>query len=549
MTYARDQYAGALEFVGDTTLDNVLQADDQERVRAYQFYEDAYHNRPETFQITMRGEDEEQKAIYLPSAKIIVEATNRFLAVDYSFMVEPGGETTGPHKEARRMLGNLWKRERMTTKFNNQRRYGLIRGDALFHITADDTKEEGKRISIHELDPSQYFPIIDPSNNQRIIGCHIVDKIQDPRTPEDKTKQVARRQTYRKELDAAGLPTGKITSELALFSLGKWDDRTGKKDDVEQVQILTPVFPLPDQITELPVYHWRNNVIPGATFGTSEVSGIERLMAAMNQSMTDEDATLVMQGLGMYTTDAAPPQNPDGSTGEWEIGPGVIVETGEGQSFNRVTGVSSVAPMQDHINLMYERGMSAAGVPEVAAGQVDVGAVESGIALRLQLLPILAKNAEKEAEMLAVMDHMLYDLMGMWFPAYEGRDFSEVDVASSVGEPIPPDRESKIQEIMLLFTSGLITIRMAQAELAKFGYNFADGDEKQALADAAAMAAAKSGDPFSNRYGAETEEDDEDPAPTPSSTGTTPDPHASAPAAGGFNIGGSGAVSPKVLAG
>lgn len=530
MTYVRGQYAGALEFVGDATLDNVPQADDQERIRAYQFYEDAYHNRPETFQITMRGEDEEQKAIYLPSARIIIEATNRFLAVQYTFLLEPG-DGSGPHTEARRMLGNLWKRERMATKFNNQRRYGLVRGDAMFHVTADDTKEEGKRISIHELDPSSYFPVMDPNNAERVIGCHIVDTIQDPREAEDRSKRVARRQTYRKVLGEDGNATGKITSELALFELGKWDDRTGKSDDIEQVQVLRPEFELPDPISEIPVYHWRNNLIPGGTFGNSEVSGIERLMAAMNQSMTDEDATLVMQGLGMYTTNAGAPQNADGTPGEWEVGPGVIIETGEGQSFSRVTGVSSVAPMQDHINLMHERANQSAGVPEIAAGSVEVGLAESGIALRLQLLPILAKNAEKESEMLTVMDHMLYDLMNMWFSAYESKDFSMVDVASSVGEPIPPNREHKIQEIMLLFTSGLITIKMAQAELAKFGYNFADGDEKQALADAAAMAAAKSGDPFSNRYGAETEEDDEDATLGPSSTGTTPNQNANSPSA------------------
>lgn len=528
MTYARDQFAGALEFASAATLANVPQADDQERIKAYHFYEDAYHNRPETFQITMRGEDEEQRAIYLPSARIIIEATNRFLAIEYSYILETDAGSS-VHTEARRYLGNLWKRERMSTKFNNQRRYGLVRGDAMFHVTADDSKEEGRRVSIHELDPSQYFPVIDPNRNDRIIGCHIVDTVQDPREADDRTKLVARRQTYRKVLDAEGNPVGPITSELALFELGKWDDRTGDPDDIEQVQVLRPIFQLPDPITEIPVYHWRNNVIPGATFGMSEVAGLERLMAAMNQSMTDEDATLVMQGLGMYTTDAGPPQNPDGTPGEWDIGPGVIVEVGEGQSFNRVTGVSSVAPMQDHINLMYERGNQAAGIPEVAAGNVDVGVAESGIALRLQLLPILAKNKEKEDEMLTIMDHLLYDLMVMWFPAYEGKDFSEVDVASTVGEPIPPNREHKIQEIMLLFTSGLITIKMAQAELAKFGYNFADGDEAQALADAASMAAAKSGDPYANRYGAETEEDDGSSISTPSATGSTP-PLAGAPA-------------------
>lgn len=521
MPYARDQYAGALEF-SDATIENVPDAEDQERVKAYQFYEDTYHNRPETFRISMRGDDEDQKAIYVPSAKIAIEATNRFLAVNYDIIVDPsaGNNDRKKYAEARAAISNLWKRERMRSKFNNQRRYGLIRGDALFHVTADEAKEDGKRISIHELNPAHYFPIEDPNDTDRIVGCHIVDTVPDPNDKEGK-KQVARRQTYRKVLDNEGKATGKITSELTLFTLGKWDDRQGE-DDLEQVQVLTPEFELPDPISEIPVYHWRNNIIPGATFGNSEVVGMERLISAMNQSLTDEDATLVMQGLGMYTTDAGPPENEDGSPAEWEIGPGQVVEVGEGQNFNRVTGVSSVAPMQDHIRYMQERVHQAAGVPEIAAGKVDVGLAESGISLRLQLMPIISKNKEKEDELLSIMDHMLYDLASMWFPAYERMDFSEINISSTVDDPLPQNREAKIQEIMLLFTSGIITIQMAQAELAKFGYSFKDNDDQQALADAAALAAAKSGDPFANRYATETAEDIERGMPQGKPTGGQP---------------------------
>lgn len=245
-------------------------------------------------------------------------------------------------------------------------------------------------------------------------------------------------------------------------------------------------------------------------------------MGAMNQSLTDEDATLVLQGLGMYTTDAGPPENPDGSVGAWEIGPGQVVEVGDGQSFSRVTGVSSVAPMQEHLAYMHERMNQAAGVPEVAAGRVDVTVAESGISLKLQMQPIISKNREKEDELLSIMDHLLHDLCSMWFPAYEGVDFSGIDIASQVEDAIPQNRDAKIQEIILLFTSGLITVRMAQSELAKLGYNFADGDEAQAIADAAALAAAKSGDPFANRYAAELEGEDESPPSTPSATGSTP---------------------------
>lgn len=504
MTVPVGQYDTARPYF-DKASDNVVAEDDKDRLRAYALYEDIYHNRPETFAVTMRGDDQDQVPIYLPAAKKIIEATNRFLAVDFDFVIDPNRGAPEDRATMNRMVSNLFKREKMYTKHNNQRRYGLIRGDALWHVTADDTKEEGKRISIHELDPSTYFPITDPAHPDRIMGCHIVDKVQAP-NQDDKTKQVARRQTYRRVVDGEGNPTGKITTELTLWEINKWDDRNLKPEDLKPVAVLKPEEELHDRITTIPVYHFRNNVIPGGTFGLSEVAGIETIFAAINQSITDEDLTLVMQGLGMYWTNAAPPQNADGSDGNWEIGPGVVAEVGDDQTFGRVTGVSTVAPYLEHIKFMDEYAQQAHGVPDIAAGRVDVTVAESGISLALQLAPILAKNAEKEVEMLSVNDQMLYDITSQWFPAYESVDLPEVSVATVVGDPMPVNRETMVQEIMLLFTSGLITIAMAQAELSKFGYNFAAGSEEQAIADAKSLALAQNPDPYSNRYAQETEE-------------------------------------------
>lgn len=500
---ATTQYSSAAPFFGKAS-DNVVSEADKQRLQAYAFYEDAYHNRPETFRVSMRGDDDTQVPIYLPACKKIVEATNRFLAVDFDFVVDPNSGTPEEQATVARMMRNLFKREKMYTKHATQRRYGLIRGDAVWHITADDTKTPGSRLSIHELHPSNYFPIEDPANPDRIMGCHIVDTTQDPRSPNDRTKIVARRQTYRRTMDANGNPTGEITSELTTWEIGKWDDRNLEAKDLKPVSVIKAQYALPSGITTLPVYHFRNNRIPEEQFGLSEVAGIETIFAAMNQSVTDEDMTLVMQGLGMYWSNAAPPLNADGTDGDWEIGPGSVIEVGDGQQFGRVTGVSSVAPFIEHMKFIDEYGQQALGVPDIAVGKVDQAIAESGISLRLQMGPILAKNGEKEQEILGIYDQMFFDIAYQWFPAYEQVTFTDIEVASVVGDPLPTNRDARIQEVLLLFTSGLITIAMAQSELSKYGYNFAADSVQQALADTRALALAQNPDPFDNRFQEET---------------------------------------------
>lgn len=508
------QYSSVKPFLGKANLANVIGEDDIARIKAYDYYENAYYNRPETLKVVLRGSDgDEQQSIFLPSVKKIVEATNRFLAVDFDFVADPSLGTPADQLEVSTMLQSIFKREKVHKKFANNRRYGLIRGDAMFHITADDTKLEGTRISIHELDPRNYFPIPDLFDANRIAGCYLVDIVQDPKKLDDKTKKVARRQTYRRTQDAVGNFTGEVTTELELFELGKWDARNMKPADIKSVGILKPPTPLDPLITNIPVYHWKNNEIPGLPFGNSEVSGIETIINAINQSISDEDITLVMQGLGMYSTDAAPPQDEAGNDTDWQIGPKTVIEVGDGQFFNRVSGVSTVAPFQEHIKFMDDYANQALGIPDIAAGRVDVAVAESGISLLLQLMPIIAKNAEKELEILGTTDQMLFDLVHGWLPAYEALNKPDVMVTTVVGDPMPDNREASINELLGLVSNlpQVITQRQVREKMAKYGYTWTPED----IAELDALAAAQNADPYAADMGDGAAADDGSGEPVP----------------------------------
>lgn len=101
--------------------------------------------------------------------------------------------------------------------------------------------------------------------------------VQDPTKPDDKEAKVARRQTYRKELNEDGSAKG-ISSERTCWEIGKWDDRLQDQDELKRVpnpEQDIPAFMLPPQITQLPVYHIKNNQVPNSSFGMSELAGME----------------------------------------------------------------------------------------------------------------------------------------------------------------------------------------------------------------------------------------------------------------------------------
>lgn len=493
-------YTTAKPFMGP--LDSWLPTSDAIRIQAYQLYEGMYRNVPEAFKLVQRGSDSDP--IYIPSAKTLIEAKNRFFAKRWTYALDPKLGSDTDRAALDQMFTTLFRREMVWTKFATQKRFGLVRGDQVWHLVADPNKPAGRRISVYEVDPAAYFPIEDPWNPDKVIGCHIVEQIE---TAPGSGKTVIKRQTYRKQ------DNGTITYELSWWETGGWDDRDGsgqtlkKATDIPQGDWNKPqLITLPTTITAIPVYHIKNARTPNASFGTSELEGFERLIASVNQSISDEDLALVLEGLGLYVTNSGPPVDDDGNETNWKIGPGWVVEIDKDAEFKRVQGVSSVAPNLEHIRYLEGAMREAAGVPDIAIGSVDVQTAESGIALAFKMAPILSGNEEKEQELLSVMDHMLYDLGTMWFPTFEGVNGNGAQAVSIVDDPLPVNRKAIIDEVVALMgtTPPLMSAEYARAYLVeKLGYDFSKEIGDAVVTEAAAYAAAQNVDPFAGRMAQE----------------------------------------------
>ncbi len=459
---------------------------DQQRIQSYLIYEQIYWNVPTTFKLVYRGQ--EDKPIYIPDARTIIEATNRYIAPDFGFAVTPRADvaatmTPDVISQATQVFQDLFTRERFYAKFTGNKRYGLIRGDWAWHIVADPAKPAGTRISIYPLDPGSYFPIWADDDLDKILGCHIVDQI----TIEDEV--YIKRLTYRKN----ETPGGPISVEEALFAMDDWALPTSKP-----VRMIRPLTVLPG-ITSLPVYHIKNFEEPANPFGSSELRGIERLLGAVNQSASDEDLALALEGLGLYATDAPRPTSDDGAELDWVLGPGRVVEVPTGRTFNRVNGVGSVAPYQEHIGYLEKKLFQATGVSEAAMGIVDVAVAASGISLQLQFQPMVAKTNEKDQEILAVHAQMFYDLAYQWLPTYEGLSLEGLQVLPRIGGKVPIDRVAKFTELNDMLDRKVISTAFYRSEAAKLGYVFPEDIENQIAGDVEREAAATVNDEFTDR--------------------------------------------------
>lgn len=491
--YVERQYDSCKAWLGKYS-DNVGCVDpmDSMRVKSYQLYDDFYANRPEAFSVTLRGDSDTE--IYLPVTKKMIDSTARFLAVDFDFVLK-GGSTDSVNV----LLRNIFKREAIRRKFIRAKKSGLTRGDSLWYVTADPNKKDGERISIHTVNPGYYFPIEDIENSERIIGCHLVDLVHDPRDKEnDKNKKVVRRQTYRKRDDV-------ITFEIRIFEKGGWDDRPGmlKPSDLKPVSVLRKEEALPPQITSLPIYHIPNNEPDGSSWGTSQISGIEYIINGLNQSITYEDLTLILQGLGVYTSTAGPPVNQaTGAPSTYNLRPGDVVELNQGDRFERVTGISSIAPYQDHMKFLDTYAGDGLGIPDMAQGSVDVAVAQSGIALALKMGPIIAENQDKQESISSKWDQLGYDLIRGWFPAYEGINSPETTFETTFGDPMPVNREAIIKELIDLYTANLVLAEEVRDKLEKLGYENSSGLTEKLMDESRSKSAAATGDMFTQEAGA-----------------------------------------------
>lgn len=487
--YIDKQYDSAKIFIGGySDLVGCPDPMDSTRIKSYSLYDDFFHNRPETFKVTLRGDSDTE--IYLPSSRKMIEATARFLAVEFDFNLSGGNNSA-----VKTLLDNIFKREEVQKKFIRAKKSGLTRGDAIWHITADPAKPLGERITLNTIPPWSYFPIED-ADTQKIIGVHLVDLVHDPRDKEnDRSKKVVRRLTYRKR-------AGVITSAAKLFEKACWDDRWLKPDQLKPVSVLWNESALPPEITALPLYHITNNEPDGSTWGMSQVSGVEYIINALNQSITYEDLTLILQGLGVYVTTAAPPNDAQGKPTTYKLRPGNVVEIAQGDTFERVTGISSVAPYQEHLNFLDRYMGEGLGIPDMATGNIDVAVAQSGIALALKMGPIIAENQDKQLAIAGKWDQLGYDLIHGWFPAFEQLESSETTFETVFGDPMPINREATVNEVVQLTTANLITTDEARKKLEKLGYEYNSSLSQQLLEEASQKATAALGDQFSQEFGA-----------------------------------------------
>lgn len=466
---------------------------DAERILAYQVYEQIYWNVPETFKLVLRGE-ENTSPIYVPTARTIVDTTNRYLCPDPAFIVDPTLGTPDEQEQCRLQYSMLFRRERFWSKFQSNKLYGVMRGDWCWHVLANPDKPQGSRIKIEAIDPASYFPVTHPDDPDQIIAVHIVEQVMDA----DGNVQI-KRQTYQKGSD----PLNNNGSDTTIWnSIGLFDIENWQAIDDSAITVLKPPTALPAQITAIPVYHIRNIETPGDPFGSSELRGFERIMAAVNQAVSDEELALALEGLGMYETDGGPPRDENGRVTDWILGPGRVVEHGLGTKFSRVNGINSIAPIQDHLKFLINSLKEASSTPDVAIGKVDVQVAQSGIALALQLGPMLSKVAVREEPITDVHIQMFHDL-NAWMAAYEG--FQTVCVVLPVwGDHTPIDRAAKIAEVLQIVGAGLADAEWGRQELAKLGYDFPADTAIKVLNEQQARARAT--DPFASRMDDEVQQ-------------------------------------------
>lgn len=447
--------------------------DEQEkkRIGSYQLYEQIYWSVPDTFQLVSRGKD--AQPIYIPAPRTIVETLHRYLAPDFSLTADPDFGTPQEQELATQVMTDFAAREAFYSKFNTNKRYGIIRGDWCWHLYADPNRPAGSRLSIFELDPGSVFPIYNPDNVDEVIGYHVVEQYT---LPDEPGKVYLRRLTYRKKTGTGGPSPIDVTDELYEV------DKSGLPG-MEQgpaVRTLQPPHTLPSPIDQLPVYHVRNFREPSSIWGSSELRGLERVIAALNQSISDEELALALEGLGVYATTAGTPVDDEGNEVSWNLGPGRVVElpeTNEGVSdvFARINGVSTVAPYQEHIKMLLQQLDLSTGMSPTAKGDIDVQVAESGIAKLLDLAPLLAKVKEKEQIVTDTHAQMAFDLR-RWFIAYEGGilgGLENIRWVPEYGDAIPKNRDKEFEELMLLAesTKPIVSMQYVRQRLRMLGYD------------------------------------------------------------------------------
>lgn len=440
---------------------------DNLRIGAYDLYYDMYWSDPDALAILRRGET---NPIIMPSGRVLCNTINRYVATGFTAVPDPTLGTPEQQTAMDLWFKSLFKRERFQSRFAANKLATIQKGDSCWYISADPDKPEGTRISVRPLDPGKYFPIDDPEDSTRIVGCQIIEEIA-VQGAEGLVPSL-RIQTWFKP----GHPEG-VSDEFISYMAETWKMEGYPADKRKAIGAGAVQLPVEEitGITHLPIYHIPNTEEEGTMWGSSEMRGLEPVIAGIDQSISDEDLTLVLQGLGMYYTDGGGPVDAANNDSEWDLGPGKVVEIGDGKTFGRVTGVTTVTPMQEHIKYLEDRMSRVNGAGDVAMGIVDSGVAESGIALALRMGPILEAASNKDSWLMDKTDQMFHDLRE-WARVYEGQNFDDLEMLSMIGDKLPENKQNIFDNYLAMYNSTppLISGATFRAKAAEMGYKIPD---------------------------------------------------------------------------
>lgn len=481
-----------------SSLDNMLgkppfwwPEEERPRIQSYEKYDQMYWNDPTQYAIRVL---EDEQPIYVPNARVVVDTTAQWLMKGLqivptaSTITDPVNDQTEVNQlpAAHQTLENFMRRERFRSKYAVNKKAGITRGDSAFHITADPDKPAGSRISIDTLHPGMVWRVPDEDDPDDIVRIHIVDQFTQKVDGQDKVR--IRKLTYFKlKPDDKDNPSAfqRIAREEAIYELegekGFWYGPTPKK-----IKTILKWELLPEGITQFPVYWFPNMEWESQLYGSSELRGLEFLDWAASQGTTDTQAALALHGLGVYATDGGRPVDDRGNETDWEIVPGGVAEVPSGSYFRRVEGVTSIQPMMDQLKYLESKMFAAAGLTDVALGEVDVKVAQSGIALAIKFMPTLAHIEDRDTAHTEIMQQMWFDLRA-WFEAYDSEfQIPEVDVQIAKSK-LPPDRVTTLNELNNLFDRKIISRKTYRLLAADLGYQIDDkAEEKQITREAKA---------------------------------------------------------------
>lgn len=468
------QYSTIQPWLG--TAPGWIPAVDQDRIQSYQKYEEIYWASEEGFIEVMRGDNE--NPVFMPTARTIVNCVDRYTAPDFGWTITaPEGTSTDAVAIAQLAFDNMFVREQFMSKFASNKLKGLFRGDWLWHIIADDTKELGRRIKIMVVDPAAYFPVfesdlVEGGDPEKIVKVHLAETVT------MNNQEYVSRMTYERLFDANGNQTA-IQRSHQLFKPDEW---AGTK--AAPVATVLPTEDLPGEIPAIPIYHLKN-IDPTVAFGSSELRGLESVLLGINQTVSDEDATLALEGLGVYASDGGAPRDEQGREVDWIMGPGRVLT--QAPNLRRLNGTSSVTPYGDHYDRLVNGVREAVGASDAAVGKIDASTAESGIALALQLAPMMAHTKPKDQHIVDVHAQMFHDLC-YWLAVYEelpllmtgegGQLTPVVVITPTIGNKIPVNRKQVLDEILAMRMASPVMISMETAHklLREAGVQLADNE-------------------------------------------------------------------------